>query len=271
MLTSVKEVYCGVFDSNILRKNESKSLDRTVGSYEIELFHNDGGVSYVNDKKYPTRRGMLLCARPGQIRHTDFPVRCSFIRVMPDQKRHQKLINILDSLPECTYIEDTEYIEKLLGLFRKLGNYLINSAQNDINDLKINSLFLEILYRCAYMCDDASSAPDKPIERIAREAYEFINEHYRSDCSLKHIADAVNVSPNYLHTVFLNSTGMTPFEYTTKKRIEHAQRLIMAGELTMLDIALETGFCSQSHFNKVFKSQVGLTPVEYRKKLIEQY
>ena len=57
----------------------------------------------------------------------------------------------------------------------------------------------------------------------------------------------------------------------TKKRVEQAKKQIMAGEKTMLEIALECGFCSQSHFNKVFKEQTALTPVEYRKKLLERY
>ena len=157
MLKSVKEIYCGVFDSNILRKNEIKSSNRTVNCYEIELFHSEGGTSYINGKAHPTKRGMLLCAKPNDIRHTDFPVRCSFIRVMTDPQKHQELIEIIEDMPECTYIESSEYIEKLLELFTKLGNCLINSASENANDLRVNSLFLEILYRCAYMCDDKIS------------------------------------------------------------------------------------------------------------------
>jgi transcriptional regulator GlxA family with amidase domain len=39
----------------------------------------------------------------------------------------------------------------------------------------------------------------------------------------------------------------------------------------MSQIALETGFCSQSHFNKVFKEKTGQTPIAYRRALLEQY
>ena len=76
-------IQCGVFDSNILRRNNAKSQNRVVGCFELELFHSDTGVSYVDEVCHPTRRGMLLCAKPGQIRHSEFPVRCSFIRITP--------------------------------------------------------------------------------------------------------------------------------------------------------------------------------------------
>ena len=84
------------------------------------------------------------------------------------------------------------------------------------------------------------------------------------------IADAVQISPNHLHMVFSRETGMTPFEYVLKKRIAHAQRLIMAADKSMLEIALKTGFCSQSHFNKAFRATTGTTPLQYRKQLLQQ-
>ena len=57
----------------------------------------------------------------------------------------------------------------------------------------------------------------------------------------------------------------------TDKRVRRAKRLIAAGERSMLEIALETGFCSQSHFNKVFREATGFTPAAYRRRLLEQY
>ena len=270
MLKADKNIYCGIFDSSIFRKNEVLSDDREVQFYEIELFHCEGGTSYVGSDRYKTKRGMLLCAKPHQIRHSEFPVRCSFIRVMNDID--DDIVRVLDALPTCKYIEDDDQIERLMGLFAKLGSCFVSNLPRELNDVRINSLFLEILYRCATLrTTQLPTLGDKPVSRVAREAYEYINEHYTESCSLSRISDALCISPNYLHSVFLSDIGITPFEYVTEKRIEHSKQLIMAGEMTMLEIALETGFCSQSHFNKVFKSKTGDTPVQYRKKLLSQY
>ena len=78
MLTPEKDISCGVFDSSLLRKKQTKSNPRTVISYELEIFLDDGGVSYMNDEQREVHRGMLLCAKPGAVRRSDFPVKCGY-------------------------------------------------------------------------------------------------------------------------------------------------------------------------------------------------
>jgi len=269
MLKPEDGVYCGVFDSSILRKAQTKSTDRTVQCYELEIFHTQAGTSYVEGNKYPTRRGMLLCAKPGQIRHSDFPVCCSFIRIPPGID--PDIEKLLQLLPDCTYLSDDGEIETLMALFTRLSACYIGALASIVNDLRSNYLLMEILYRVSRLClGDSDHMVGAPVSRITREAYEYINENYRGDCSLGMIADAVQISPNHLHVVFTRETGMTPFAYVLKKRIAHAQRFIMAGDKSMLEIALETGFCSQSHFNKAFRAATGTTPVQYRKQLLQQ-
>jgi len=273
MLRTKNEIYCGVFDSSIVRQNKNRSPLRTVTQYEIELFHTDGGVSHVNGEEYHTRRGMLLCAKPGDIRYSDFPVRCSFIRISPREK-DDECERIIKSLPQVMYVDDGEKTDELLALFGKLGSGFINANDDngDVDTLRLNSLLFEILCRAVKMLRGKEEEVARVgASKVVREAYEYINENFSSECSLQTVAAAVHISPNYLHTIFGAQVGMTPFEYVTEKRIEKAKRLIAAGELSMLEIALETGFCSQSHFNKVFKSRCGVTPVQYRNSLTYDY
>lgn len=270
MLRQDKDIYCGTFNSSIIFKNQQRTNDREVMCYEIELFFEDSGVSHINGKAYPIRRGMLLCSKPGQIRFSDLPLKCRFIRVFTDGL-DPEIGNILKALPDVRYIESAEETERLLGMFQKLGSHFISSA-NKLSDLRINSLFFEILHSVVKLSDDESKPSGKVnASKVVREAYEYINENYKNGCSLAEIAEAVNLSPNYLHTVFTKTVGMTPYECLISKRIEKAKSLIMAGELTILEIALEVGFCSQSHFNKVFHAKTGMTPAVYRKELFSQY
>ena len=268
MLIQNEDIYCGVFDSGIIRKNEQRSHDREVTCYELELFHKDSGTSHINGTAYQIRRGMLLCSKPGQIRFSDFPLKCSFIRVFT-KNLDEKLDMILASLPDVRYIDDEEQTERMLSLFSKLGSYFINPADTTA-ELRINSLFYELL--TLIVRNENTSVSSKPdVTNAVRAAYEYINESFTKSCTLTEIADAVNLSPNHLHTVFREAIGMTPYEYVTEKRIEKAKKLIMSGDRSMLETALEVGFCSQSHFNKVFRKAVGMTPAEYRKNLLSQY
>lgn len=270
MLKPNQNIYCGIYNSDIISRGTSNSRTRTVQFYELELFHARLGKSHIDDSTYQTERGMFLCAKPGQKRYSEFPVRCSFIRIFTEGL-DDSLAAILDSLPDITYIGDDSDTNHLLGLYTRLGT-LFTVDCDEYCTIKINALFYEILGCIMRLCSTTSQRSEAVIPvRCVREAYEYINENYAKDCSLKKISEAVSISPNYLHTVFTDNLGMTPLDYVTSKRIDRAKQLIMIGESSMLEIALSVGFCSQSHFSKVFREQTGLTPLAYRKKLLSQY
>ena len=265
MLLANKDIYCGLFDSSIIRGNETKSDLRTVECFELEIFHAEGGVSYINGEKYPTAYGMFLCAKPGQIRHSNLPVKCSFVRIFVNENTPRSLIEILSSLPNCEYIKSQTHIENLLVSLANLGNLFASTNIKTSNQVLINSLFFDILHKLLTILEGEETQPNKSnINQIALQAYEYINEKLSSDCSLSRIAKAVNVSPNYLQTVFTKSFGISPYKYALIKRIEKAKNMIAVGDKNMSQISLELGFCSQSHFNSLFKKITGQSPLNYR-------
>lgn len=270
MLQRTSEIQCGVFDSDLLRRGERKSDERRVQFFELELFLQAGGASYVDDVRYPCRRGMLLCAKPGQRRHSDFPLRCSFIRIAPE--RDSDADTVLRAAPDCFYIDDEGAVLELQGLYSRLAALCIGSEAHTWDTARANATLYEILWRCMRLWqrdEDVTSGAD--VSRLTREAFEYINEHFTERCTLGDVAAVLHVSPNYLHAVFKRETGKTPLAHVQHKRVEKAKKLILAGELSMLEIAMETGFSSQSHFNKVFKALVGQTPVLWRQSLIKSY
>ena len=147
MLSPEKELSCGIFDSSLMRKKQTKSNPREVSSYELEIFLSDGGVSYMNNEVKDVRRGMLLCAKPGAIRRSDFPVRCGYIRISADAAEREGLIPLLSALPSYTYAESSETADELIALFSKLERRLFASGEDPLTALRANALFLDILYR----------------------------------------------------------------------------------------------------------------------------
>lgn len=273
MLIPETELSCGIFDSTILRKNQIHTQPRTVTAYELEIFHTDIGKSYINDHGHKVRRGLFLCAKPGDVRQSDLPVRCSFIRIAEDAAEREGIARLIRTLPPYAYIERTEEIDELLAQFSRLAGYLLEvSCSEAWAHMRANAMLFELLYRL-HRITTKSMEPllAKPVGSILYAAREYINEHYRESCSLHEIAAAVNLSPNYLHSIFREAFGETPYACVTKKRIEAAKQLIMAGQHSMLCIAIETGFCSQSHFNKVFKAQTGITPKQFLDSFLNEY
>lgn len=71
--------------------------------------------------------------------------------------------------------------------------------------------------------------------------------------------------PVYLASEFRRRFVLTVGEYVRRLRIDYACGEISAREnVSLAEIALATGFSSQSHFSKTFKRVTGMTPLEYR-------
>jgi AraC-like DNA-binding protein len=92
----------------------------------------------------------------------------------------------------------------------------------------------------------------------------FIEEHSGEELSLRRVAKAVNIHPNYLSERFKHVTGMNFVEYVARTRFEKACRLLCDGDLRISDIAFTAGFQSLSQFNRVFKRMSGKSPTQFR-------
>ena len=262
-MLKTEQMRCGIYDSQVSQRHKNRTPERITARFELELYHSTGGISHIDGQAYPVRRGMLLCARPGQKRYSQLPVRSSYLWVDPQGDTAW----ILEQLPVCTYIEEPEAVEALLTLFTELHRVMAGEMPEPENTVAQNKLVLEILQACLklHRCSGRRSVQN----RLVREIYRYIEDHFCEGCTLDDIAAHVHVSANHLHTVFVHSEGKTPYEYVTQKRIERAKTLILAGESTLAQIALETGFSSQSHFAAVFKKTTGQTPAQYRKQLFD--
>ena len=97
-----------------------------------------------------------------------------------------------------------------------------------------------------------------------REAQNFIEEHCAKKLSLKKVARAVNIHPNYLSERFKHVTGMNFVEYIACTRFKEACRLLHDADLRISEIAFAVGFQSLSQFNRVFKKFGGRSPTQYR-------
>ena len=101
----------------------------------------------------------------------------------------------------------------------------------------------------------------------------FIEEHSGEELSLRRVAKAVNIHPNYLSEKFKHVTGMNFVEYVARTRFENACRLLHDGDLRISEIAFAAGFQSLSQFNRVFKRLSGKPPTQYRaaKRVVRQH
>lgn len=100
---------------------------------------------------------------------------------------------------------------------------------------------------------------DQQLSRVI----EYMNTYYERDISLEQLAAVAGLSQTHLVRMFKQTTGMSPYQYFIRLRIEKVKVLIASREYTLGEIALILGFTDQSHMNRQFKRITGLTPKEY--------
>lgn len=106
----------------------------------------------------------------------------------------------------------------------------------------------------------------KPVQT----AKHIIDTHYDLPLTMQALASQCFLSPNYLSKIFHAQVGMSPRQYLTKKRLFMAQKLLCSTQLTIQEIAMETGFGDVNYFIKHFKTAYGTTPKQYRKTMEER-
>lgn len=107
----------------------------------------------------------------------------------------------------------------------------------------------------------------------AEKIASYLQKHFKDIISIEDISKELNLSSSYISHTFKDSTGYTVMQYLMEYRLIQAKYLIeVVGEnKTIKDISRECGFESDAHFNRFFKSKIGATPNEYRKKQLDKY
>ena len=92
-----------------------------------------------------------------------------------------------------------------------------------------------------------------------------LDERFLEQVNLSEIALDVGLHPVYLTRTFRTYYGCNITEYLLRRRLDHALQLFSNDTLSLAEIAIQAGFCDQSHFSKQFKRFYGVSPGCYRR------
>jgi len=109
----------------------------------------------------------------------------------------------------------------------------------------------------------AKAANGLPRARLNR-VIEYIEANLEREIALTALADTAGMSPHYFSELFKQSVHSSPYQYVLRRRVEHARQLLQDPGVTVFEAAVRSGFSDQSHFTKIFRRIVGVTPTGYR-------
>lgn len=109
-------------------------------------------------------------------------------------------------------------------------------------------------------------------ESLVYQALNYIEEHFTDrELSLVNVAKEIHVTPPYLSNLFKEKTGKNFTEYLLELRMEKAKELLENTRLRVQEIAEDVGYLNPHYFSSSFKKYTKMTPLEYRKCLVENH
>ncbi|MEK3983655.1 response regulator [Paenibacillus sp. FSL K6-3166] len=97
---------------------------------------------------------------------------------------------------------------------------------------------------------------------------EILQENVENKITLDRLAQEVNMNVNYLCRVFKQDTGRSIVQYMNELKINKAIELLKLPDTRIKEVASQVGIDDPFYFNRVFKKIVGLSPSDFRKKLL---
>ena len=101
---------------------------------------------------------------------------------------------------------------------------------------------------------------------VVMSACTYINQKYMENLTLEEVASVSGFSKFHFTRVFKQYMNMTFYEYLNSKRVKRAEELLYNKEMSITDVAMNSGFSSLSAFNRTFKALRHCSPSDFRKK-----
>lgn len=148
--------------------------------------------------------------------------------------------------------------------------YLSDEALSQSNQLVIDHLFLTLRSHIALFYGGvrrfqvAKATGLTPWQQ--RKAKDMMMEHLTGGgISLNLVAQACRLSPSAFVRAFRRTFGIPPYQWLIMRRLDRSIELMEDDELSLVDIALMSGFADQSHYTRIFVRKMGVSPGAYRR------
>lgn len=228
----------------------------------------------VAQQEFVLNPGEILIIPVGELHHLIAPESGSRLIYLFDFATISKLNGfsyLMPFLSQPVFISE----ENCPQIYREEAALLEKMCTEYFNDTNLWELvvyshllhFFVTLGRYRMTKDDTMPYPagrQKELTTKLNIVFDYLDLHYMEDITLEKVADVAGFSKFHFSRIFKQCSGQNFYDYLCFKRIKAAEMLLLEPELSITEIALQSGFSSLSTFNRTFKRTKNCTPSEYR-------
>lgn len=162
---------------------------------------------------------------------------------------------------------------KKLLMFHIIHSYLkvmIKERNDFYRDMIIFEYIKIFLYEACHIMDDTQSegTPKSKERNITGRFFHLVENGYKENRKVDSYAEKIGISAKHLAYVIKKTTGKYPSEWLENYVLLEAKKLLRNTDLSIQEISYDLNFSTPSHFGKFFKNQTGVTPKEFRNRIL---
>lgn len=265
---------------------------RRIGKFNMSVkhFHNQYEIFYLlkgerqfffDNRAYTVQEGSLILVDENAIHMTtsksDAEVGHERIILYIDREKMKSLNALYPQVNLVKFFKEQygvfhltpEQQTQFLNLYHNLKHELDHKDHFSSSAISMTVMmyFIEFIRKNqAHKLIDVSSSTSTKHKTIY-SICEYISNHYAEHLTLESLANDFFLSKYYLCRSFKEITGYGINEYIHIHRIKKAKQLLEESSLSVSQIASKLGYDSLTHFEKIFKTYMSISPLKYRKTL----
>jgi len=234
--------------------------------YEIEFFLEGEGLHYLNAVPYQIRSGYFYLLFPGDYHRMQIPA-----------DKHYHFYNLKFTLaasnpelmreigkyprPYSIYLAPDK-----IRLMEQEFSFLHSVLQNQTYSERLTCNIVDriCILLLEFLNNSTDAVQSSPVDRRIFQIIDYIEKNHTGEISLAELARTADLSENYLGIFFKKNTGKKLTEYINQRRILHAIQLLGNTNMSIKEVAYNTGFGSPEYMARIFKLHGFSTPKSYQ-------
>lgn len=248
---------------------------------ELLLIHQGQGQIVIGDRLENVGPGSLMLFQPYQLHRIHMNAGFAYERsvLLFDPSTLDARLQPFPALQRffrmlwCSELPAQHYplgeLERDARLALMLGDQAVQAADADrrLEEMALTAISMLQLIRRTFPADALNREDWLQAPRTmgyTEKAIQWIEAHFTEEFQLARLADELYVSPSHVSRLFHQETGATLTEFITARRLREACLLLAATRLSVREVAQRVGLSNVPYFGKLFRRNLGMTPLQYR-------